>query len=130
MVAAVLAHPGPSGVEFVPSGVAFDDIWTYERAPGRRGRVPVADRQRPGRTGSGGRGVRRVAGRAGTADGGPGGGRWLRISPGSRAGTVPCMEAPLARDRHVPTGDGSVRRRPGRVAVQPIRGRAGTNATS
>jgi Nucleotidyl transferase AbiEii toxin, Type IV TA system len=33
---AVFAPPGPTGVELVTGEVAIDDIWTYERAPGRR----------------------------------------------------------------------------------------------
>jgi hypothetical protein len=36
LIAAVLAPPGPAGVELVPGRVAVDDIWTYERVPGRR----------------------------------------------------------------------------------------------
>lgn len=36
IAAAVLARPAPHGVAFDPAGVATDDIWTYERAPGRR----------------------------------------------------------------------------------------------
>ncbi|MDB5311512.1 MAG: hypothetical protein JWO38_5714 [Gemmataceae bacterium] len=36
VTAAVLARPAPPGVAFDPGGVATDDIWTYERAPGRR----------------------------------------------------------------------------------------------
>ena len=36
LIAAVLAPPGPAGVELVPGRVAVDDIWTYERVPGQR----------------------------------------------------------------------------------------------
>lgn len=36
LVAAVFARPAPNGVELVPGAVAIDDIWTYERAEGRR----------------------------------------------------------------------------------------------
>ena len=36
IAAAVLARPTPPGLMFDKAGVATDDIWTYERAPGRR----------------------------------------------------------------------------------------------
>ncbi len=36
IAAAVLSRPAPAGVVFDRAGVATDDIWTYERAPGRR----------------------------------------------------------------------------------------------
>ncbi|MBA4190301.1 MAG: hypothetical protein C0467_20130 [Planctomycetaceae bacterium] len=36
LVDAVFAKPHPSGVELIRSGVAIDNIWTYERAEGRR----------------------------------------------------------------------------------------------
>ena len=36
LVAAVFARPAPAGIELDRSGVAIDDIWTYERARGRR----------------------------------------------------------------------------------------------
>jgi hypothetical protein len=36
LVDAVFARPAPPGVELIRTGVATDDIWTYERAPGRR----------------------------------------------------------------------------------------------
>jgi hypothetical protein len=36
IAAAVLARPAPAEVAFDRAGVAADDIWTYERAPGRR----------------------------------------------------------------------------------------------
>jgi hypothetical protein len=36
IVSSVLARPAPDGVAFDPAGVATDDIWTYERAPGWR----------------------------------------------------------------------------------------------
>lgn len=35
-ITAVFSRPSPPGVELIHSGVATDDIWTYERAPGRR----------------------------------------------------------------------------------------------
>jgi hypothetical protein len=36
ILTAVFAPPLPAGVELRPDAVAIDDIWTYERAPGRR----------------------------------------------------------------------------------------------
>ncbi|HEX3151025.1 MAG TPA: hypothetical protein VHR66_23295 [Gemmataceae bacterium] len=36
LVAAVATRPAPLGVTFVAEAVATDDIWTYERAAGRR----------------------------------------------------------------------------------------------
>jgi hypothetical protein len=36
LTAAVIAKPNPEGVEFLREGIESDDIWTYERAPGRR----------------------------------------------------------------------------------------------
>ena len=48
LIAAVLAPPGPLGVEFITGAVATDDIWTYERAPGRRVAFPWRDDALPG----------------------------------------------------------------------------------
>ena len=48
LIAAVLAPPGPPGVEFLDDAVATDDIWTYERAPGRRVVFPWRDDALPG----------------------------------------------------------------------------------
>jgi hypothetical protein len=36
ILTAVFERPSPAGVELRPEAVAIDDIWTYERAPGRR----------------------------------------------------------------------------------------------
>jgi hypothetical protein len=48
IAAAVLARPAPAGVVFDRAGVATDDIWTYERAPGRRVVFPWRTNGLPG----------------------------------------------------------------------------------
>lgn len=48
--AEVLDPPHPSGVEFIAKGVAYDEIWTYERAPGKRVVFPWRSPGLPGGT--------------------------------------------------------------------------------
>ena len=42
MIEAVFAGPSPAGVELVRDAMATDAVWTYDRAPGRRG-LALAD---------------------------------------------------------------------------------------
>jgi hypothetical protein len=46
----VLERPQPPGVEFIPKGVAHDEIWTYERVPGKRVVFPWRSPDLPGGT--------------------------------------------------------------------------------
>jgi hypothetical protein len=48
LAATVVASPDPVGIEWVRGGVAVDDIWTYERAPGRRVVFPWRSAGLPG----------------------------------------------------------------------------------
>jgi hypothetical protein len=47
LMAAIFARPAPADVEFLRSTVAVDDIWTYERAPGRRLNLPWRGQELP-----------------------------------------------------------------------------------
>lgn len=104
------------GLVMPAAGAVSEDIWTYERVPGRRLVLPWSAPGLPGArsswTSSSTSASRRSRSRR----------RRGRAPAGGHAGAVAGLEAGLAGHGHVPAGQGPVRRGPARRALHgPVR---------